>query len=81
MGRGFWGQRDLAGSVAEWNLDMFDAYADPCVDCADVTDSSTRVIRGGAFAGPIDGLRSVARNATDPAFRASDIGLRCARSP
>jgi len=47
LGAGRWGQLDLAGEVYEWNLDWRSAYADPCTDCAYLTPTSNRVIRGG----------------------------------
>jgi formylglycine-generating enzyme required for sulfatase activity len=49
-GDGRWGQSDLAGNVFEWPLDWYAAYAAVCTDCADITPTSYRVIRGGGVA-------------------------------
>ncbi|MGH7270706.1 MAG: formylglycine-generating enzyme family protein [Polyangiaceae bacterium] len=49
LGAGRWGQLDMAGEVAQWNLDSYAAYADPCADCAHLMAASSRMIRGGDF--------------------------------
>ncbi|HEV3191567.1 MAG TPA: formylglycine-generating enzyme family protein, partial [Polyangiaceae bacterium] len=48
-GAGLWGQLDLAGNMWQWNLDWYASYVDPCTDCADLTASTNRVVRGGNF--------------------------------
>jgi formylglycine-generating enzyme required for sulfatase activity len=79
-GAGRWGQLDLAGNMSQWNLDWFDTYVDPCVDCANVSPFlSARVSRGGAFGG--DSTTSVLppnRNFAAPVGRYPDVGFRCA---
>jgi formylglycine-generating enzyme required for sulfatase activity len=81
MGAGRWGQLDLAGDVSEWNLDEYQSpYVDPCTDCANLSPSSYRVIRGGDFFYLTD-LQSWARGGPDPSWRYNTVGLRCARSP
>lgn len=78
-----WGQRDLAGSIWEWNLDWYEAAFSPtCDDCAKLTPNATRVFRGGSFGSEIAYLHSAYRgNIGSPAFRYSGNGGRCARSP
>lgn len=78
-----WGQLDLAGSMSEWTLDGYaTAYADPCTDCADLTNVSTRVIRGGNFNfGSLPSLSPPYRFDEDPTQRLGSLGFRCARPP
>ena len=51
LGAGRWGQLDLEGNVFQWNLDSYaPATPLPCVDCADLSTTSTgRVIRGAYY--------------------------------
>ncbi len=79
-GDGRWGHADLAGSVWEWALDWYaDPYGTPCVDCANLTDASFRLHRGGAFRNVEMAARSATRGFDPPSYRASDVGVRCAR--
>jgi formylglycine-generating enzyme required for sulfatase activity len=91
-GNGRWGHADLAGSMAEWTVDFFDAawYSNAAAsgtDVANVTSSmasasSPRVIRDTAFSGPAVALRSAYRNGSNPSgSRSYGQGLRCARTP
>jgi formylglycine-generating enzyme required for sulfatase activity len=80
QGAGLWGQLDLAGNVWQWNLDRFAAYVDPCVDCANLTATANRVMRGGDFGYASAYLRAPTRNGYTPPLRAY-IGFRCARVP
>jgi formylglycine-generating enzyme required for sulfatase activity len=75
------GQLDLAGNVWEWNLDWFDEFVEPSVDCADLTATleQVRALRGGYFAG--QSVLATSRDETIPATRAGGVGFRCARSP
>ncbi len=82
-GDGRWGQTDLAGNVAEWNVD---AYASPyaagaCVDCGYFGPSAERVMRGGAFGSGTVGALASWRFKTTPALRATTFGIRCGRAP
>jgi sulfatase modifying factor 1 len=86
LGAGLWGQLDLAGEVWEWNLDSYAAtYADPCVDCANLTGTSTtnfRANRGGDIYSPAWYLvPSYRGDGNSPADRNYAIGFRCARTP
>lgn len=79
-GDGRWGQADLAGNVFEWNLDWDAAYTTPCTDCADLTPSAMRVVRGGDFGDPAVNERTAYRGIDGaPGNRDSGVGIRCAR--
>ena len=84
-GNGKWGHRDLAGSVWEWGLDGFDerwftGAGATCVDCADVTPSTSRVTRGGSWNNAHSSyLRAAERGGYAPAGRMATLGFRCAR--
>jgi len=79
-----WGQADMAGNLFEWTLDWNVAYADPCVDCADLSPATNtgKVMRGGGVA-----LNSLASEATAGRSAAAAMqnqrstGARCARAP
>jgi sulfatase modifying factor 1 len=81
MGDGRWGQSDLAGNVREWTLDWYASYVTPCTDCADVTATLSRVIRGGDFRDDATYLRTGFRDNHGPAIRDDIFGVRCARTP
>jgi formylglycine-generating enzyme len=82
QGEGRWHQLDLAGNVAEWNVDWsVSAYGNPCTDCAFLSGASYpyRGARGHGFSdGP--GLPPVRGDAT-PTGRSRALGFRCARTP
>jgi len=80
LGDGRWGQSDLAGNVFEWTLDYASAYANPCTDCAGLTATSSRAVRGGDFGDDATSLRAGFRLFNTPASRYSAIGVRCART-
>lgn len=80
MGAGRWGQLDLAGNLAEWNLDWYADYMSPCTNCVFLTDFSYRVLRGGSFAVNTDILPQ-ARDGDLPSTSNSFDGVRCAREP
>jgi formylglycine-generating enzyme required for sulfatase activity len=81
LGAGLWGQLDLAGDVAEWNLDWLGSYVDPCVDCAYFTSTTDRTARGGDFLSGSSFVQPPSRDGDMPSTRAESIGLRCARTP
>jgi formylglycine-generating enzyme len=81
-GNGKWGQSDFAGNMWEWIFDFHSpSYAVPCTDCADITESSGRLIRGGSFFSLSASVLGVAYHSNDdPYSRVNDVGVRCARS-
>jgi len=82
-GEGAFGQLDLAGSMAEWTLDAFGAYASgDCADCASLSGAGRHVLRGGSWldADPT-GLQGTARDSAELGDRRSYVGLRCAHDP
>ncbi|HSY39435.1 MAG TPA: SUMF1/EgtB/PvdO family nonheme iron enzyme [Polyangia bacterium] len=81
LGAGRWGQLDLAGELAEWTLDWYAPYVDPCVDCVYLTDFSYRVVRGGSFGTNTEDVFPPARDGDLPGSRNAFYGFRCARSP
>ena len=82
LGAGLWGQLDLAGSVWERNLDSYaSGYVDPCADCAYLTGSSYRVLRGASFLDLPSLLLPAFRSNLTPSSRSSSVGFRCARTP
>lgn len=83
QGDGRWGQADLGGSVWEWNLDGHAAsYSSGfCNNCANLSTSSNRVIRGGGWNDSAPILLSSSRAAKGPSYHYSFVGGRCARNP
>jgi formylglycine-generating enzyme required for sulfatase activity len=82
-GAGKWGQMDLAGSMAEWNLDGFSAFPMGCADkCAQlVAGMNGRVVRGGDFTHDATQLANTARLGQPPDTPQDYLGFRCARGP
>jgi formylglycine-generating enzyme required for sulfatase activity len=79
LGVAKWGHLDLAGNIEEWNLDGYGAYPVQCDDCADLTNTSSRVKRGGYFSALASTLLTSYVNAG--ASGSSTDGVRCARAP
>jgi formylglycine-generating enzyme len=75
---------DLAGNVAEWVSDWFDAtyYArSPERNPRGPESGTSRVIRGGAwFYAPVF-MRAASRGRDEPMVRANSLGFRCAKDP
>jgi formylglycine-generating enzyme required for sulfatase activity len=87
-GAGFFGQMDLAGSVEEpvldvWNGSFYSTLAATVVNPANLIDGSggLRVMRGGNYEQSGSLVRAAARVAVGPANRQFFLGIRCARSP
>ena len=85
LGIGRWGQADLAGSLYEWTLDVYDALyfrgaGGLRLDDANLKSGRHRVIRGGDFGGSAEYLRSTNRLGSAPSIHYNGLGLRCARS-
>jgi sulfatase modifying factor 1 len=85
-GNGSYCQSDLAGNLAEWQLDWSaaaaTAFAAACNDCVYLPSSaSSRVQRGGAFNSLATAIVNTARSSGAPAPRTNNVGARCARTP
>lgn len=73
---------DMAGNVAEWVADLYDAdyYVEsPTVDPAGPTEGRFRVIRGGGWHSGPNCIRVAYRNALPPGWIDFAVGFRCAR--
>ena len=81
LGAGRWGQVDLAGELAEWTLDWFAPFVNPCIDCVYLTDYSYRLIRGGSFGTDTEETLAFARDGDVPGSQNAFYGFRCARAP
>lgn len=81
-GNGKWGHADLAGNIWEWTLDFYATpYQTSCTNCADLSATAYRVIRGGGFDYVASDLLSAIRFGDTPSGRYGAIGGRCARAP
>jgi formylglycine-generating enzyme required for sulfatase activity len=78
-GDGKFGQTDLAGNVWQWVLDADGAYPVPCTDCANLSGTTMRVIRGGNFEADPDQIRVTDRNKLSSSSHFYIVGFRCAR--
>ena len=71
----------MAGNVWEWVFDYFDQNyysVSPYENPRGPLSGSRRVIRGGAWFNPIDGLRTVSRASLHPQDGLDTVGFRCA---
>lgn len=87
LGAGHWGHLDLAGNLAEWNLDVsmigiagfgYCGMLFPCVDCAVLAGNEDRVRRGGHFAEWF-AIRADVRRGDLATGASRTNGIRCAR--
>jgi len=76
------GLQDMAGNVAEWVSDWFDAYSTaPMTDPQGPTGGTARVIRGGGLVRDTPtSVRSAYRQSSSPVVSYTSVGFRCARS-
>ncbi|PIE06124.1 MAG: hypothetical protein CSA75_01170 [Sorangium cellulosum] len=86
VGGGRWGHRDLAGSMWEWTLDWYSSLwysgaGNSCDHCANITNESRRVRRGGSWNSSATYLRTTNRRSRTPVNHSHYIGFRCARTP
>lgn len=82
LGAGRWGQMDLAGNVAEWVWDGFEAcYSTPdaCDDCGTTTGIDVKIQRGGDFTEGSTSLAIEERVTDDGSAIRARYGFRCAR--
>jgi formylglycine-generating enzyme required for sulfatase activity len=79
-GNSKWGNADLAGNVSEWMLDYYaPSISMPCNDCANLTPSAHRVVRGGAFNSVAADLSNHIEADLSPETMSDPTGIRCAR--
>lgn len=76
-----WGQADMTGNLWEFAQDWSAAYPAPCVNCANLTPASQRVIRGGDNDNPPEKQTTSYRHVYLPDIFGPDVGIRCVRSP
>jgi formylglycine-generating enzyme required for sulfatase activity len=84
LGAGKWGHMDLGANVSEWMLDRIEyqqptRYKNPCNDCVDVIEGSTRAIRGGNFTSKQPEELRVAVRGEGGYTVGLGLGFRCAR--
>ena len=76
-----WEQADLAGNVNEWVLDWYFAgLPTSCDDCAALTASASRVLRGGSYSQNANQLITSYRLQAPPDYLDQTTGIRCARN-
>ena len=78
-GDGKYGQADLAGNVFEWTLDWFTSLNSVCDDCANLSETSLRVLRGGGWDNLLTDVRTNYRLDRVPSLRHRAVGVRCAK--
>jgi formylglycine-generating enzyme required for sulfatase activity len=75
-----YGLLDMAGNVAEWCHDRYQASLAKATDPFGAATGTERVVRGGDADAPAGTLRAAARAKADPATRHKRRGFRCVRT-
>jgi formylglycine-generating enzyme required for sulfatase activity len=76
-----YGVLDMGGNVWEWVFDWFDPVyyrISPVENPQGPLNGERRIMRGGSWYNPIDGIRTVGRASTRPAQGLETLGFRCA---
>jgi formylglycine-generating enzyme required for sulfatase activity len=82
LGLGLFGQFDLVGNLWQKTLDWDNGRVSDCIDCANLTATSSRVQRGSSFESNALPMGSqYSRDSFPPDTRQEWAGIRCARSP
>jgi len=79
-----YGVLDMAGNVAEWTQDWYNAnyYQDsPVLNPQGAQKGKERVLRGGAYCFSDNDIRSARRAYSEPNVRFDIVGFRCVRNP
>lgn len=80
-GNSCFGVADMAGNVAEWCDDWYQAerYQEAGSDPRGPSTGSARVVRGGSSQRSPSGVRCASRASHEPEFRNFTLGFRCAK--
>ncbi len=81
-GAGPYGALDMAGNVAEWVADWYDADYYPVSPDSNPTGPETgefRVLRGGSWYSQLRAMRAAFRLSNYPDLQSETVGFRCAR--
>ncbi len=73
-----WGLHDVLGNVAEWTLDVYEAYPsrEEEKDPKGPVTGTKRVVRGGSWRGFPPALRCAARTGNPESYQLPHVGLR-----
>lgn len=82
LGKGLFGQFDLAGSLSEWTLDTVgDPFPSPCNDCANVEqiyEANPRNTRGGSWTSDETQIAARSNSFMEARLHLPMHGIRCA---
>jgi formylglycine-generating enzyme len=69
----------LAGNLWEWTQDFQGPTINPCDDCANLTPSSDKLVKGGSFLHSGSYLQTSGNLLSSPSIVREFLGARCAR--